>query len=238
MGKNVGEPTVDRSVREADQQHLAWLARSFGRPDYAPLTGDDLEALVGAGDMVSKYPGTHLFREGESATAAYLVESGEVEIYRGTGTNARVVSRVGTGAVLGDIAMFGGVPYISSARAINRVRVFRFERERLLPELARHPAICLRWLVAGLRQLEGTQRRVIHLMHKTVLGQVADLLVEEGGDRGEVHLSQATIATLLGVSRQSVNEALSRLREQKIVETGYRQIRVIDRGKLSKIAKS
>ena len=215
---------------------MAWLARSFGRPDYVPLSGADLETLLGSAEMLSKYPGTHLFKQGDPASAAFLIESGQVEVYRGAGSSRRVVSRVGPGSVLGDIAMFGDSPYVSSAQAVNRVRAFRFDRDRLLPELAKHPAICLRWLVAGLRQLEATQRRVIHLMHKTVLGQVADLLTEEADQRGEVRLSQATIATLLGVSRQSVNEALSRLREQGAVETGYRQIRVIDSDKVAKIA--
>lgn len=239
MGKNVTSPTVvDRVKHQADQQHMAWLARSFGRPDYAPLSAADLETLLGAAEMVSKYPGTHLFREGDDATAAFLIESGEVEVYRGNGGTRRVVSRVGSGSVLGDIAMFGGQPYISSAQAVSRVKVFRFDRDRLLPELARHPAICMRWLVAGLRQLEETQRRVIHLMHKTVLSQVADLLGEEADKRGEVRLSQTTISTLLGVSRQSVNEALGRLKEQGTIETGYRSIRVFDADKLASIAAS
>ncbi len=230
--------TVDMdAMKQADQQHMAWLARSFGRPEYVPLSSKDLELLMGAAEVLSKYPGTHLFKEGDAALATYLVESGEVEVYRGTGPNRRIVSRVGPGSLLGDIAMFQGRNYISSAQAVNRVRVFRFDRDRLLPELSRHPAICLRWLVAGLSQLEDTQRRVIHLMHKTVLGQVSDLLLEEADDRGEVYLSQSTIATLLGVSRQSVNEALGRLRQQRVVETGYRHIRVLDRERLVVVAK-
>lgn len=239
MGKNLGSVAVDEAVRsQADQQHMAWLARSFGRPDYAPLSKADLEVLIVSAVVVSKYPGTHLFREGEPATAAFLIEKGEVEVYRGTGAKRRVVSRVGPGSVLGDIAMFGDGPYISSAQTVDRTRVFRFDRDRLLPELARHPAICLRWLVAGLHQLEATQRRVIQLMHKTVFSQVADLLAEEADPRGEVRLSQNAISTLLGVSRQSVNEALGRLREQSAVETGYRQIRVLNRDRLKSIAES
>ncbi|MDH3189235.1 MAG: Crp/Fnr family transcriptional regulator [Acidimicrobiia bacterium] len=221
---------------QADQQHMAWLARSFGRPDYAPLSAADLETLVGSAEMISKYPGTHLFKQDEPALAAFLVESGEVEVYRGYGNTRRVVSRVGPGSVLGDIAMFRNTGYISSAQAVTRVRVFKFDRDRLLPELGRHPAICLRWLVAGLAQLEETQRRVIHLMHKTVLGQVSDLLLEEADSRGEIHFSQSTIATLLGVSRQSVNEALGRLRDQGVVETGYRYIRVMESDRLAVVA--
>jgi CRP/FNR family transcriptional regulator len=229
---------AELEVTQADQQHLAWLSRSFGSPDYAPLNAQDLTVLIAVGEAIAKYPGAHLFKEGDDAAAVFMVESGEVEVYRGFGPARSVVSRVGPGSVLGDIAMFGRTPHISSAQAVTRVRVFRFERDRLLPELARNPAICLRWLLAGIRQLEGTQRRVLHLMHKTVLGQVADLLGEEADGRGDVHLSQTTIATLLGVSRQSVNEALSRLRDQSAVETGYRHIRVLDADKLTRIASS
>lgn len=225
-------------TRLAEQQHLDWVARSFGRPDYAPLGASDVELIRSIGELISKYPGTHLFKEGESPGAAFLVESGEVELYRGSGPGKRIVSRVGPGSVLGDIAMFQDTPYVSSAKAVGPVRAFRFERTKLLPELARHPAVCLRWLVAGLRQLEDTQRRVIRLMHKTVLSQVADLLAEEASDRRDVALSQSTIAMLLGVSRQSVNEALGRLRDQDLVETGYRRIRVLDRDKLLSIAAS
>ena len=64
----------------------------------------------------------------------------------------------------------------------------------------------------------------------------ADLLVEESERKREIHLSQSTIAALLGVSRQSVNEALGRLRDQELVETGYRRIRVLDSSKLEAIA--
>lgn len=221
---------------QAEQQHLDWLARSFGRPDYTPLSNADLDLVRRLGEMITKYPGTHLFKEGDEPEAAYLVESGEVEVYRGSGSSKRVVSRVGPGSVLGDIAIFESSPYISSAKAIGPVTAFRFERSRLLPELHKHPAVCLRWLVAGLRQLEDTQRRVIRLMHKTVLAQVADLLAEESERRDVVNLSQATIANLLGVSRQSVNEALGRLKEMGLVETGYRSIQILDSEGLETLA--
>ena len=220
----------------ADEQHIAWLARSFGRPDYLPLSPGDLDVLAKAAEVIKRFPGTHLFKEGEKADAAYLIREGEVDLYRGQGSGREVVSRIGSGAVIGDIAMFSGEPYISSARVVNHVTAFQFDRDRLLPELARSPAICLRWLVAGLSQLEKTQRRVINLMHKTVLAQVADLVLDEADDRGEVTLSQSTMATLLGASRQSVNEALSEMKTKGWLETGYRLVRVLDGPALQEIA--
>ena len=63
--------------------HLQWLACSFGRTDYLPLQQADLEALLSAGEPVSKYPGTHLFREGEPGDSIFVVTSGAVKVTRG-----------------------------------------------------------------------------------------------------------------------------------------------------------
>lgn len=220
----------------AEYQHFAWLARSFGRTDYLPLTSSDLEALTDAGSYVDKYPGTHLFKEGEESNAAYVIQRGEVELYRTRSAGRRVVGRVRPGAVIGDIAMFQGQPYVSGARAITRVRAFRLERNRLLPLLIEHPVIAMRWLVAGLSQLEATQQRVIRLMHRTVREQVAEVLLDETDDYGEVHLSQSSLADLLGASRQSVNEALAGFKSSDAIETGYRVIRIKDPAILENVA--
>ena len=50
-----------------------------------------------------------------------------------------------------------------------------------------------------------------------------------------MHLSQSSLATLLGASRQSVNEALSDLRRAGYVETGYRVVRITDREGLASV---
>ena len=82
----------------AEEQHLAWLARSFGRTDYLPLTSADLAALSDAGTYVEKYPGTHLFKEGADSEAAYVIQSGDVELFRERKNGRLIVGRVGPGA--------------------------------------------------------------------------------------------------------------------------------------------
>lgn len=220
----------------AEQQHLAWLARSFGRTDYLPLTPSDLEAIASSGEYVSKYPGTHLFKEGAPSESAFVLQNGKVELYRTRNEQRRVIGRVGEGAVIGDIAMFQGQPYVSAARAITAVTAFRLDRTKLIPVLLANPRIAMRWLVAGLNQLEATQRQVIRLMHRTVREQVAEMLLDEADGFGEVHLSQSSLATLLGASRQSINEALSEFRKAGLVETAYRMVRVLDQDELATIA--
>ena len=223
-------------MESAEEQHLTWLARSFGRTDYLPLTSDDLEALSGAGSYVEKYPGTHLIKEGEDSVAAFVIRSGDVELFRSRKSGRLIVGRVGSGAVIGDIAMLRAQPYISSARAVTPVKAFMIDRSKLLPVLIEHPTIAMRWLVAGLNQLEATQRRVLRLMRGSVKEQVAEMVLDDSDRYGELHLSQASLAGLLGASRQSVNEALSELRDAGAVETGYRVITLADREALATAA--
>ncbi len=224
------------TVANTSFEHFAWLAKSFGRTDYLPLTRADLEALSTTGSYIEKYPGTHLFREGAPSIAAFVIQRGEVELYRTRGEGKKVVGRIKAGSVIGDIAMFRNEPYLQSARAVDRVTAFRIDRNKLLPVLLEHPTVALRWLVAGLSQLETTQRRVVRLMHRTVKQQVAELLLDEADAFGEVRLSQSAIADMLGASRQSVNEALAELRSCNAVDTGYRMVRLMDRSQLCTLA--
>ena len=105
-------------VRIALENVFEHLGRGFGLSAFFP---EDLAALSNAGEYVDKYPGTHLFKEGVDATAAYVIQKGEVELYRTRAEGRRVVARVGAGATIGDIAMFQDQPYISSARAVDTV---------------------------------------------------------------------------------------------------------------------
>ena len=70
-------------------------------------------------------------------------------------------------------------------------------------------------------------------MRGTVKAQVAEMVLDEADRHGDLHLSQASLAELLGTSRQSVNQALSELRNEGAVETGYRVISRVDETALS-----
>ncbi|MEX0699464.1 MAG: helix-turn-helix domain-containing protein [Acidimicrobiia bacterium] len=73
-------------------------------------------------------------------------------------------------------------------------------------------------------------------MCKTVLAQVADLILEETIDTDTAELTQAVIASLLAGSRQTINESIDRLGPLGAVETGYRRIAVIDRAVVADVA--
>ena len=62
--------------------------------------------------------GDRVFREGDEATAAYLVADGSVEIWRMHGETAIVISRVGKGELFGEMALLDSSPHTTSARCL------------------------------------------------------------------------------------------------------------------------
>ncbi len=65
---------------------------------------------IKAGDMV--------FEEGEEGDFAYLIVAGQVEIFRKSGNNERVLATLGRGEIIGEMALIDNQPRVASARAL------------------------------------------------------------------------------------------------------------------------
>ena len=64
-------------------------------------------------------PGQTLFHEGDQAWAAFLIESGEVEILRSAGERHEVVlATVGAGEVIGEMGLIDTSPRSATARSV------------------------------------------------------------------------------------------------------------------------
>lgn len=56
----------------------------------------------------------------------------------------------------------------------------------MLGEMATHPRIALRWLVAALDHVDRCNRRVVGLLRRSVAGRAAVFLLDEVGPDGEL----------------------------------------------------
>jgi serine/threonine-protein kinase len=79
--------------------------------------------------------GELIVREGERGERAYIVESGECEVFR-TGADAeQVIRRIGPGEVIGELALFTAGPRTASIRALTSMSLLEVTREALEQEL-------------------------------------------------------------------------------------------------------
>lgn len=215
--------------------HVAWMARSFGRRDLAPLRPDDVAALAGILRAVDVPAGTRLLSVGDPADTAYIVESGEVDIFTRRDGLRSLVSIQRAGGVFGDVPLLCAMPFPFDAVARRDARLLEVGHDELIEVLSTHPAIGLRWLSSAVRRLEHANRRLASLTTGDLGQRVAVLLADEvtvlpppGRRTVDIELTQGEIAALLGASRQSVNRILRELGEAGIVSTAYGRVVVED----------
>lgn len=95
--------------------------------DMSDPTGDQKE--VAAGELI--------FEEGEMGELAYLIVSGQVEIFRSSGNNERVLATLGRGEIIGEMSLIDNQPRMASARALEDTKVSMISRNSLQKRLDR-----------------------------------------------------------------------------------------------------
>ena len=69
-------------------------------------------------------PGQSIFLEGHGGDAAFLVESGTVEISRTVDGEKMVLGRIGSGGLFGEMALIDGKPRMADAHAVEVTKLF------------------------------------------------------------------------------------------------------------------
>ncbi len=64
------------------------------------------------------FAGKVIFREGDTGTRAYVIETGEVEIWREEGGERRRLGVIGAGGIFGEMALIDNQPRMASATAL------------------------------------------------------------------------------------------------------------------------
>jgi CRP/FNR family transcriptional regulator, cyclic AMP receptor protein len=202
------------------------------------LNASDRDAMTALGRRRALKRATTLFTEGDTSDRVVIVVSGRVKISYFTEDGREVVLAVrGPGELLGEFSAIDGEPRSATATALDDAEVlvvtsddFRtFVRERSEAAFA-----LLELVVARLRDAD--RKRIEFAAYDTV-GRVARRLVEmaqrfgepdEKGTRIDLPLSQDELAGWTGASREAVSKALQHLRKRGWIETGRRNIVVLD----------
>ena len=67
--------------------------------------------------------GASIFREGDEGTRAYLVQSGEIEIWRAVDGGKKRLGVIGPGGIFGEMALIDRSPRMASATALTDTTV-------------------------------------------------------------------------------------------------------------------
>ena len=141
----------------------------------------------------------------------------------------------GPGELVGEQSALDGGPRSADVEAIEDVEAFSVPAERFVDFLESYPPaalMLLRMLSARLRDADAKRLEVLTL---TTMQRVAKRLLEAAREDGgvlRVRMAQEQLASYALASPKSVDRALQTMRQLNCIETGRRDITILDRDKL------
>ncbi len=81
--------------------------------------------------------GDTIFREGDSASQAFIVQDGEVAIVKSVDGKAKVLGTVGKGGIFGEMALIEDLPRMATARAKTEATLIVVTRQMFNEKLAK-----------------------------------------------------------------------------------------------------
>lgn len=179
-----------------------------------------------------------MFHEGDHSDWIGLLVKGRVKVScYGADGRERLVAVIGPGELLGELSAIDGEPRSATATALEPLDVHVLTSDEFVALLEANPIATLGILRSVIGRLRDSDKRRVEFGALDTVGRIARLIVELSERYGEetggvinvrLPLSQEELAGWAGASREAVVKALRQLRTRGWIETGRREIRVLD----------
>jgi CRP-like cAMP-binding protein len=193
--------------------------------------------------------GEYLFRQGDEGSHLYGIISGRLYITVGIANtpDEAVIAILPPGQVVGELAMIDGGARSANARAEGDVVVGAVSREDFHAHVMRHPEVALRLLTYVSRRLRSATQHVEALALWDVPARLAQTLLNLVEQEGQPHaegymlasqMSQKTLASIIGSTREWVNAILRDWQAQDIITYDGRRLVIRNTEFLSELVKN
>lgn len=236
--KNTASPEVAVARAKAEQgrtrSRLEQMVAQL--PLFRNLEEARLERIVQGASVRRFAQGETLFSEGQHASALHLMLSGLVELFTTDSGRDRTVLVMSRGDIFMPAAAVGGEPYLLSARPLGPSKVLLLDAAALRLEMETCPLLASRManVIAG--QFRMVVRHLKDLKTRTGPQRLAGFLlglIDESPIRGSAELPfpKRTLASLMGMSAESLSRSIQILAEHGLLIKGCRVL-LLDRDRI------
>jgi len=240
---DVETPAVSASETNA-RSAKAVLQKNFlfrGLPDSA------LERIAALATRRNYSKGTVIFSQGQPGDALFGVIAGQVRISAsGTAGQEVFLNIMEPGDTFGEIAVMDGLPRTAGAIALEDTSLIVVKRADFLRLLEREPRLAIQLLKLLCERLRWTSALVEETAFLPSPARLAKRLLILASLHGrstsvgelELRISQSDLARFLNISRQIVNQNLSRWRNHGWVSLGNSRIVIRDPEALRRVVEA
>ncbi len=212
-----------------------------GVPLFASLPEQELQAFAPLMRERRVARGGVILMQGDPGDALYLIAGGQVKVVL-IGEDGRevILSVLGPGSFFGEMSLLDNEPRSAHVVAMEDAVLLQLRRDDFQARLRSSPDVAISLLRELSRRLRRADDTIGSLALRDVNGRIAHLLLEladeEGGDRIARRLTHATIAQMVGASRETVSRTLRALANAGILRVSRREIVLLNREPLRQAA--
>lgn len=210
-------------------------------PIFNGLTETELQFLAERAVPRDYHKGEVLFTEGDPCTGLFVVESGNVRIFKSSPNGREQILTVeGPGSSIAELPLFDGGTYPASTAAIGDARIYFVSKQDFHSLCLVHPQVPLKVLkvVGGrLRRLVGI---IEELSFTTVRSRLISVLTRRAkagkktpaGIEIQLPPSNQELASEIGTVRELVSRNLSRLQAEELIHMDGKIVIIPDLARL------
>jgi CRP/FNR family transcriptional regulator, nitrogen oxide reductase regulator len=217
-------------------------------PVFTGLSERDWEKIADLFSERQYQKDDYIFLEGEAPEALYVVKSGKVKVLRHSTDGKDVVLRVvGSGHMLGTVAVFDGSGYPGTAQAIEECAVLVIARNDCLTLVNRFPVFALAVIHDLGSRLRSSAEQIRSLAVERVEQRIARTLLKLAETAGsdvpegrviEMPLTRQDVADMTGTTVETAIRVMSKLRRAGLIRTRRGKVVLVDLDALLEIAEA
>lgn len=185
-----------------------------------------------------------LFHEGDEMRNVPFLVSGKVRTFKVNNDGKEFVTGLHVpGDFIGYLGLLEGGHATETAEAMEDCEVALVPREDLLRLLYRDRDVSMQFIRMLSQDMGEKQQHLLHLAYASVRERVAQALIQlhgrfSGGQSEElgVKISRDDLAAIVGTATESLIRCLTDLKDEGMISTQGRDIRITDRRRLEKLA--
>jgi CRP-like cAMP-binding protein len=223
---NAGDSGAAGAASELEQAERAQLVAKFGRTFTA---------------------GEALFREGEPAREAFLLQEGRVRLLKRVRAVERSLMVIRPGDLFGESALLQAPARNSTAVALTDGVALALQRETFRALLEAHPSVAMRVIDQLTVRVRDAEDQIEIMMLRDTQSKVVSALLKLARDAGvppsdadaharaELQVTPVELSTRVGVDVDTVKRAVQRLREQGYVKITGEKVEIPELAALRKL---
>jgi CRP/FNR family cyclic AMP-dependent transcriptional regulator len=167
--------------------------------------------------------GSVLFHEGEAGKEMYVVQQGRVTISKRAGTVEKILSSLGPGEFLGEMAILNNKPRSATATCAEASRLLVIDAKTFEAMIRSNAEIAIRMIKKLADRLQEADEQIENLLFADASSRVVHFLataaekVPRGAAGYKIAVSPKELAARVGVKPEQADEVLAKLRKSSIV---------------------